>query len=138
MGRREPYAVRLLIVDRSGILPWRVGRAAPLGTRVQVASSLREAARCVCDDPPDAVVVSVPRARLPWAQFQRLCAGRHPPVPVLYESCLEEGALEASLAPAGGSALFLPKPSSPSVLRQALAVLLAAARSGGASFDTPA
>jgi len=126
--------VRLLIVDRSGILPWRVGRAAPLGTSIQAASSLKEAARRVCDDPPDAVVVSVPRARLPWAQFQCLCAGRRPPVPVLYESCLEEGALEASLAPAGGTALFLPKPASPAVLRQALAGLLAAARAGAASF----
>jgi len=128
--------MRLLIVDRSGILAWRVGRAAPPGTCVQAASSLKEAARRVCDDPPDAVVVSVPRARLPWAQFQRLCAERRPPVPVLYESCLEEGALEANLAPAGGTALFLPKPASPAVLRQALVGLLAAARSGPTSLDS--
>ncbi len=99
---------------------------------MEAAGSLKEAARRVCDDPPDAVIVSVPPARLPWAQFQRLCAGRRPPVPVLYESCLEEGALEASLAPAGGTALFLAKPASQAALRQALAGLLAAARTGAA------
>lgn len=129
--------MRILIVDHSGMLAWRVGRAAPSGTHLQAVGSLEEAACTVCQDPPDAVVVSVPAARLPWTQFQCLCAGRRPPVPVLYESCLEEGELEARLAPAGGTALFLAKPASPALLRQSLAGLLTAGRAPEACRRTP-
>ena len=119
--------MRVLVVDYSGILPWRVERAAPPEIRVEAVTTFEEATRRVREQPPNAAVVSVPTARLPWLEFQRLCAGLHPPVPVLYESCLEEGALEARLAPAGGMALFLSKPASPALLEQALAMLLAEA-----------
>ncbi|MFN7943451.1 MAG: hypothetical protein U0X73_17800 [Thermoanaerobaculia bacterium] len=114
------------MLDPSGLLPWVVRHEAPPGVEVEAVSSFEAAEQIVSDRPPDAAVVSVPPARLPWRSFQRLCASCHPAVPVLYESCIHASASEAGLDPADGYAAFLPKPAPRQRLRLALEELLAA------------
>jgi DNA-binding response OmpR family regulator len=120
--------VRLLVLDASRILTYLVRHETPAEVEVEEAVSLEEAERLVREHPPDAAVVSLPPAHLPWRSFQHLCASRRPPVPVLYESCVHTCAVEAGLDPQDGYAVFLPKPARPAELRGALAELVAAAR----------
>ncbi len=103
----------------------------PEGVEVEEAESLDEAERRVRESPPDAAVVSLPPAHLPWRSFQHLCASLKPPVPVLYESCVHTCAADAGLDPDDGYAAFLPKPAHPAELRGALADLVATARRAG-------
>jgi hypothetical protein len=121
--------VRLLVIDQSGILPWLVERAAP-GVEVEAVTCLEQAERVLRHHPPDAAVVSMPPATLPWRDFQHLCATLEPPVPVLYESCVHDDAAGVGIDPAEGTALFLRKPAPRGALRGALRGLLeiAAAR----------
>ena len=120
--------MRLLVLDSSGLLAWVVRHAAPEGVEVEVAANLEAAERMLAEYAPDAAVVSLPPAQLPWRCFQHHCALSRPPVPVLYESCVHASAAEAGLDPADGYAEFLPKPVAPERLRSALAELLAEAR----------
>jgi len=120
--------MRLLVLDHSGILPWIVGHATGPGDEVEAVASLEEAERAVRDHPPDAAVVSLTPAELPWGRFQHLCATREPPVPVLWESCVHAGPREAGIDLSDGVALFLAKPVRPAVLHQALEELLARSR----------
>ena len=93
-------------------------------------TSFEEARRLVEENPPDAAVVSIPPARLAWRDFQRICATRRPPVPVLYESCVFASAVEAGLEQVEGPAMFLRKPIPRSEFASALEALLARAREG--------
>jgi DNA-binding NtrC family response regulator len=120
-------AVRLLVLDPSHILPWIVRHDRP-DLEVEEAADLDEAVRRVAHDPPDAAVVSLPPARLPWHDFQHLCASRVPAVPVLYESCLPVDAGGVGLDPGDGYAAFLEKPASRAELADALERLLEIAR----------
>ena len=90
-------------------------------------TSFEEACRLLLENPPDAAVVSIPPARLAWCDFQKLCATRKPPVPVLYESCVYASAVEAGLEPVEGPARFLRKPIPRSEFAEALEALLTAA-----------
>ena len=128
--------MRLLVLDQSRILPWLIRHELPAEIEVDAVFSLSEAVRLVLDGAPDAAVVSLPPAHLPWRAFQYLCANRRPPVPVLYESCLFAGPREAGLEPGDGWVEFLPKPAARSALRAALGRLLAAAE--GARSPQPA
>jgi len=120
--------MRVLVVDSSGLLPWVVRHAAPPGVDIDAANDLAGAERLLHERPPDAVVVSVPPAHLPWCSFQHRCATARPPIPVLYESYLHASAAEAGLDPGDGYAAFLPKPAAGERLRRALVELLAEAR----------
>lgn len=120
--------MRVLVLDPSRILTYLVRHETPPEVEVEEAASLDEAERRLREDPPDAAVVSLPPAHLPWRSFQHLCASRRPPVPVLYESCVHTCADEAGLDPHDGYAAFLAKPARPAELRGALAELVRAAR----------
>jgi len=120
--------LRLLVLDQSRILPWRVGREVPADVVLLPVAGVRQAERVLVDEPPDAAVVSLSPARIDWRSFQHLCATRCPPVPVLYESCLHRGAEELGLDSADGYAAFLSKPAPQSELRRALGELLDEAR----------
>jgi hypothetical protein len=72
-------------------------------------------------------VVSLPPAQLPWREFQHLCARHAPPIPVLYESCLDSDGAAVGLDPSDGYAAFLRKPAPRSELRLAIEALLAEA-----------
>ncbi len=125
---RQESRVRLLVLDESPLLAWTVERLCPPGTDVASAHSLDEARQLLEEAPPDAAVVSVPPASLPWSDFQRLCATHRPPVPVLYLSCLFESTAEAGLEGAAGRPEVLRKPAGKAEFEAALGRLLDAAR----------
>lgn len=120
--------MHLLVVDESSLLAWTVERLSPPGTEVASARSLEEARRRLVQDSPDAVVVSVPPATLPWSEFQELCATRRPPVPVLYLSCLFGSTAEAGFDGATGRPEFLRKPVERAEFEAALGRLIEEAR----------
>ncbi len=93
--------MRLLVVDQSLILQWLVRHEFPDGLEIASAQSLAEAEALLAADAPnapDAAVVSLPPARLPWREFQHRCAAHVPPIPVLYESCIDADASASSRA----------------------------------------
>lgn len=120
--------MRLLVLDDSPLLEWTVVRLCPPGTELLIARSFEEACRLVVEAAPDAAVVSVPPADLPWSELQRLCVTRRPPVPVLYLSCLYGSTAEAGLGNGTGQEL-LRKPAGRADFEAALGRLLEAARS---------
>ena len=119
--------MRLLVLDDSPLLEWTVVRLCPPGTELLIARSFEEARRLVVEASPDAAVVSVPPADLPWCELQRLCATRRPPVPVLYLSCLYGSTAEAGFDEVAGQEL-LRKPVGKTDFEAALGRLLDAAR----------
>lgn len=133
--------MRLLVLDQSLILQWLVRHEFPDGLEVASARSLHEAEQLLVADPPDAAVVSLPPAQLPWQEFQHRCATHVPPIPVLYESCVDTDARAMGLDPADGYAAFLHKPATRAELRSAIEALLAACRgdnrSDGSSAEEP-
>lgn len=122
--------MRLLVVDQSLILQWLVQHEFPDGLEVASARSLQEAEQLLAFNPPDAAIVSLPPAQLPWREFQRRCATHVPPIPVLYESCVGADAEALGFAPDDGYAAFLSKPAARTELRLALEMLLAVSRNG--------
>jgi len=119
--------LRLLVVDSNQLLGWQLRHELPPEIELEVVGDFSAAERHLREAAPDAAVVSLPPAELPWRLFQRLCAAHRPPVPVLYESCLFASAEAAGLDSEDGYAAFLPKPATRSALSRALAELLSAA-----------
>ena len=87
--------------------------------------------------PPDAAVVSITSAHVPWREFQELCASCRPPVPVLYESRTYSSAREAGLEADRRQALFLGTPVPICELEEALAGLLNLAREAKSRVPVP-
>lgn len=119
--------MRVLVVDPSRLLPWIVRHELGEDAEIVAVRTFEDAERAVRERPPDAAVVSLPPAHLPWQKFQHLCATRVPPVPVLYESCVPPEKADFTLDPGDGYAAFLLKPACRRELRAALESLLAAA-----------
>jgi DNA-binding NarL/FixJ family response regulator len=140
--------LRILVLDSSGILPWRIRHTLADAHEVIAAGSLEEAEKLAHARRPDAAVVSVPHSSLCLRSFHELCAGSSPSIPVLYESCLP-GGLGAlgigrpnEVAPGPPAAALLPKPASQRELAEALQLLLEAAarlraESGALSLAAP-
>jgi len=116
--------LRLLVLDECQLLAWMVERVSPPGTEVVGLTSFDDARRALLENPPDAAVVSLTSAHLPWLEFRQLCASRRPQVPVLYESCMFSSVEDAGLEPAPGDTRFLRTPASRADLEEALAGLL--------------
>ena len=70
-------SARILVLDESRVLPWVVEHVCPPGTDVVSLTSFDEARRLVRESPPDAVVVSVPPAHLPWREFHHKSVSPH-------------------------------------------------------------
>lgn len=122
--------MRLLVVDSNALLGWQLRHQLAPEVEVELVGDFDSAERCVLERPPDAAVVNLPPADLPWREFQHLCATRNPPVPVLYESCVHRCPSAAGIDEGEGYAAFLPKPASRQELSAALAALLAVSRAG--------
>ena len=129
--------MRLLVLDESQLLAWMVEQFCPPGTEVLPLASFEDARRVILDSSPDAAVVSMTPAHVPWRELQDLCASRTPPVPVLFESCVFSNAEEAGLEPGQSLSWFLRKPASSSDFEKALARLLEAARLAGRPPERP-
>lgn len=119
--------MRLLLLDDSRVLPWLVRRMVPPGVQVQVTHSFSDALRRISEDPPEAIMVNLPLAKLPWRRFHEMCTGHQPPIPVLYESCTHSGVAEAGVSFQEGYADFLPSPWTAALLRSRIASLIDAA-----------
>jgi DNA-binding response OmpR family regulator len=119
--------VRLLVVDQSRLLAWQIRHDLPPELEVESVSSLAAAERIVNERPPDAIVVSVPLAQLPWREFHHRCAVRQPPIPILFESFQHADGEALGLDPGDGQALFVGKPAAREELRVALGELLSRA-----------
>lgn len=116
--------MRLLVLDGSSVLQNIVARLVPSGVRVETAHTFDDACRRIEGDPPDAVIVNVSPANLPWNGIQALCSEHSPPIPVLYESSIWDGPEDAGLNDLDGRSHFLKKPYSAAQLRAELRRLL--------------
>ena len=114
----------LLVLDGSLVLPSLVRRLAPPGTAVESAGTFEEARQRLKERPPQALIVNLTPAELPWQELQSLCQGHSPPIPVLYESCVHRTPDEAGLASLDHSGRFLEKPYSLDELRDELLRLM--------------
>jgi len=114
--------VRLLVLDQTHILPWIVERELPEWPHVEVVAMTRveDAERLLREAPPDAAVVSLPPAEVDWRRFYALCRRRRPPVPVLFESCIERALADLGLDPGSEGVMLLQKPVPAAALREAL------------------
>ena len=121
--------MHLLVLDGSRVLPSLVKRLAPSGVDVESAATFEEARRRLQKRPPQAMIVNLTPAELPWQELQSLCQEHSPPIPVLYESCIHHSPDEAGLGSLGGGGRFLEKPYSLGELRQEILRLMAAAES---------
>ncbi len=92
--------MRLLVLDQSLILQWLVRHEFPDGVEILSAQDLHQAEELLAAETPDAAVVSLPPAQIPWREFQHRCASHSPPIPVLYETCLDIDARAIGLDPA--------------------------------------
>jgi DNA-binding NtrC family response regulator len=120
--------MRLLVLDENQLLAWMVERVAPPGTEVVGFTSFDDACREMTSSPPDAAIVSLTGAHLPWSDFRRRCTGHRPPVPVLFESCVFASAEEAGLTSDGEDVRFLRTPASRAELHEAIVRLLSDTR----------
>lgn len=128
--------MQLLVLDGSRVLPALVRRLAPHGVDVECAATFEEARLRLTHRPPQAMIVNLTPAELPWRELQSLCQDHSPPIPVLYESCVHHNPDEAGLASLNSSGHFLEKPYSLPELRVEIERLVQAAtaqeRFGGA------
>ncbi len=122
--------MRLLVLDGSRVLHTLVRRLAPSGVDVEEALTFHEAEQTLRERPPDAVIVNLTPAELPWAELKRLCQTHTPPIPVLYESCIHQCPSEAGLGELHPTGEFLTKPYSVSELRRQIDRLVHLARQG--------
>jgi DNA-binding NtrC family response regulator len=130
--------LRLFVLDENQLLAWMVEHLSPPGTEVVGFTAFDDARRALLENPPDAAVVSITSAHLPWREFRELCASRRPPVPVLYESRIFSSAEEAGLEPDQSHALFLRTPAPIAEFAEVLAGLLDAARDARNQVARPA
>ena len=80
---------------------------------------------------PDALIVNVTPAQLPWDRLQAMCHNHKPhPIPVLYESCVFDTPLEAGINDLNGHSAFITKPIHTDDLRSHIYRLLELAQSG--------
>lgn len=119
--------MRVLVLEDGQVLSWVVGHMSPPETEILPFESFADACRLIERDPPDAVVVNLTAAHLPWREFQHLCASRTPSVPVVYASAEFSSAAEAGLEPVEGYAEVLHQPASKEDAEAALARLFGAA-----------
>lgn len=116
--------VRVLILDGSRILASLVRRLAPGPVDLEEVATFDEAMARLREDPPDALIVNVSPADLPWRQLKALCQDCQPKIPVLFESCVYESPIDAGIGDLNHSAAFLSKPYGVEQLRTQLARLL--------------
>lgn len=122
--------MHLLVLDGSRVLPSLVRRLAPPGVDVEFAATFAEARLRLEQSPPQAMIVNLTPAELPWQELQRLCQGHSPPIPVLYESCVHHSPGEAGLESLNHSGRFLEKPYSLDELRSEIQRLIEDAGEG--------
>lgn len=116
--------MRLLVLDGSRILTSLVRRLTLQPVEIEEARTFDDAMARLRSSPPDAVIVNVTPADLPWQELKRFCQRHDPKIPVIFESCVYETPLDAGLGGLNHSAVFLHKPYDLETLRMELARLV--------------
>ena len=116
--------MRFLVLDGSHLLVSLIQRILEGKVDLEEVSSFDEALAAVEQRPPEAVIANIGPEGLPWRQFQDLCQGHSPRIPVLFESCVYHSAAEAGLGPLDQSSFFIEKPYHTSELRAQLERLI--------------
>ena len=128
--------MHLLVLDGSTVLPALVRRLAPPGVDVECAATFEEARLRLTERPPEAMIVNLTPAELPWWELQILCQEHCPPIPVLFESCVHHSPDEAGLESLSSSGRFLEKPYSLPQLRAEIERLVEVATGPDRSPDS--
>ena len=129
--------MHLLVLDGSLVLPSLVKRLAPPEVDVQSAATFDEARLRLRESPPQALIVNLTPAELPWQELQDLCQAHSPPIPVLYESCVHRSPNEAGLKSLTGHGHFLEKPYSMPELQAEIERLVRVASDQSRDADSP-
>lgn len=128
--------MRLLVLDGSTVLPELVRRVVPEDVEVQCTESFHGVILQLQKQAPDALIVNVTPASLPWSQIQTLCHEHKPhPIPVLYESCVYSSPQEAGIDELDRYCFFVTKPYHTEELRSYVLRLLQLA--GSTALETP-
>lgn len=128
--------MRLLVLDGSQLLHSLVRRLVPEHVVVEVQERFENAVAVLVADPPDAVIVNIGPADLPWRHFKIFCQSHEPKIPVLFESCVHRSAEDAELGPLNHSASFLAKPYSAEELKREIDRLIQSARANRSHSNT--
>ena len=127
--------MRLLVLDGSRVVGHLVRRLVPADVDVECVDSFDIAIEELVNHAPDAVIVDVTQAALPWNRIQDICHQHDPPIPVLYESCTCENAEDAGIGDLNGNSIFLAKPYHAADLQLQIERLIEAVGNGGALVD---
>lgn len=122
--------MRLLVLDGSPILASLVRRLAPEPVDLEEVRTFDEAMERLRENPPDAVIVELTPADLPWREIKTFCRNHDPQIPVLFESCIHESPTDAGIGNLNHSATFLRKPYDLQQFRDQLGRLFTASRDG--------
>ena len=89
--------MRLLVLDGSRVVGHLVRRFVPDDVDVKCVDSFDLVIDELLHHAPDAVIVDVTPAALPWHRVQEICHQHEPPIPVLWESCTCTDPVEAGI-----------------------------------------
>ncbi len=88
------HVPRLLVVDRSELLAWRVAKVAPPGVDVERATTFAQAEQMLAESPPDAALFNLAPCHTNWRRLLDECTGNGRLIPFLciaaldhYEDC---------------------------------------------------
>ena len=110
-NRGEGTDMRLLVLDGSRVLPALIRQLVPQDVDVDTTASFDEAIKELSNKAPDALIVNVTPAQLPWGRLQDLCHNHQPrPIPVLYESCVFDSPRAAGIDDLNGHSSFVTMP----------------------------
>ena len=75
--------MRIAILDGSPVTAWTITRLLPPGVDFEVLPSFEAAQRSLAETPPDAILVGITSAHLPWDRLVELCRSHCPEIPYL-------------------------------------------------------
>lgn len=125
--------MRLLVLDGSKVLESLVRRLAPDDVEVETAATFDDGLSLLESRPPDALIVDVTPAQLPWDRLRAVCQEHDPPIPVLYESCVYRDPAEAGIGELDDRCAFIAKPYHLPELRHQIQRLVLLAQAGRAT-----
>ena len=112
--------MRFLVLDGSHLLISIIKRILDGQVDLEEVSTFDEALVALEQRPPEAVIANIGPDGLPWRDFQDVCQGHSPKIPVLFESCVFHSPEDAGLGPLNHSCFFIEKPYHAADLKEQL------------------
>ena len=75
--------MRIAILDGSPVTAWTITRLLPEGVDYEVLPTFEAADRVLSESPPDAILIGITAAHLPWERLLDLCESHCPEIPYL-------------------------------------------------------